>query len=371
MKKATIILFLIILLPSFLVSVSNSASKPAIEVGVVLPLSGDVAMYGEMLDRGIKLAHDLSNSPWDIRLHYEDSKGRPLDAVSGFKALRQRFGVKSALGFFSSSELLATSPVANKDKVVLISPTASAATITDAGPYIFRIAASDSYDARVLARFSFNDLKVKQMSVLYINNDYGLGVFKEFAKLFNGYGGTIVAAEGYAPGRTDFRTIILKFKSKSPQAMLIVGYKEMGLFLKQASELRFKPQFLSTGLFEDVQIIKIAGNAANNVYYSMPAYESGINKQVLEKFELAFRNKFSKAPDIGGKLGYDLYNCLLSGLALVKGNPNELRNGLLKIKRFEGVTGTFHFDDNGDVVRPYGIKQVKNGKFIWVINKLN
>lgn len=369
MKTLRILIFVLLTSLCLINIYGCSPDNNKTNIGVVLPLSGDAAVYGEMLDRGIKLALDQYSGPANIELHYEDSKGRPLDALSGYKALRQQYGIKCSLGFFSSSELLAAAPTANKDEVVLISPTASASSITNAGQYIFRIASSDAYDANVLAKFSATHLNLKKAAVVYINDDYGKGVFQSFDKDFSALGGTVVAAEGYSQDRKDFRTIILKIKHESPTITLIVGHAEMGLFLRQAQELQLNTPILSTGLIEDPRILEVAGGAANGVYYSMPSYDMDLDQQVVTAFEKAFERKYSKPSDIGGKLGFDLLNCILAGLENVQGDISKLREGLLAIKDFHGVTGSFHFDKNGDVIRTYGIKRIKNNAFTWELKR--
>lgn len=367
MKKTSLFSALLFFL---IIIISNGAcdqNKPSLDVGVVLPLSGEAAVYGEKLNRGIELAQEQYVGRWRINFYYEDSKAKPLDAVSSFKFLRQRYDAKTMLGFFTSSELLAVAPLANREHVVLISPTASASIVSEAGPYIFRIASSDAYDAKVLASFVSNDLKKENIAVVYANNDYGVGINKEFKKYVEDLGGKLIASEGFAQGTNDFRTIIQKLKRKEPQAVLLVGYKEMGLFFRQAQELRLKTTFLSTGLLEDPKILKMASGSAEGVYYSMPAYQAGIDQELVDAFNKAFRAKYDMEPDIGAKLGYDLYNVFVAGLEKCNGNLQQLREGLLAIENFVGVTGAFRFEQNGDVIRSYGIKKVENNDFVWIV----
>jgi branched-chain amino acid transport system substrate-binding protein len=357
MKRFSVLCVLILLFVSVETYCMSSRSSilTRIDVGVVLPLSGDVAVYGEKLSRGIELAKEVNASPWKLVTFYEDSKALPLQAVTAFRSLLQQHSVQAFLGFFGSSEILAVAPLANREKIVVISPTASAPTVSEAGPYIFRIASSDVYDARVLATFAARHLMKTSAGIVYVNNDYGLGIRKEFTRFFEQLGGKVLVAEAFAQGANDFRTIIQKVKSKSPEVLLLVGYKEIALFLRQAAELHLDIQILSTGLFEDPKNLEVAGDAANGVYYSMPAYEAGIDHEVLSRFTKLFQNKYKMEPGIGAKLGYDLVNVFLTGVENSQGDLNKLREGLLEIKNFKGVTGTFSFDKNGDVIQTHKI----------------
>ena len=75
--------------------------------------------------------------------------------------------------------MLAEAPLAEKYKVVLISPTCSNPAIKNSGDYVFRIWPSDAYQGKVLAEYSFKDLQKSKVAILYINNDYGNGIKEE------------------------------------------------------------------------------------------------------------------------------------------------------------------------------------------------
>lgn len=336
-----------------------------IKIGAVLPLTGDAADYGKKLKMGMDLAVEEKKGFSELKVLYEDSQAQPKQAVSAYQKLVNLDHVPIIVGLFSSAEVLSVAPLAERDKVVLLSPTASAPAITHAGEYIFRIVTSDEFDGRVMASFVRDNLNAEEAAIAYINNDYGIGVRDVFSKEFVEKGGKVLISELFSQDETDFRTQIEKLRKKKPPVVFLIGYKEMGRFLRQAWELGFGPQFVSIGLFEDPEILEVAGTAANGVYYSMPSFDLTKGEPSIEGFKNTFKKKYNVEPDILAALGYDVMRVALDTVKKGGQDASSIRKALLETKNFPGVAGEFSFDSNGDVLKPYGIKQIQNNKSKW------
>ncbi len=341
-----------------------------IKIGAILTLTGDAAKYGESVKDGIELARQEKNDLGSIKgrqikIIYEDSKADPKMAVSAFEKLVEINKVHIIIGPMSSSEVLAVAPLAEKRKVILFTPTASAPSITNAGDYIFRNVTSDLYEGEELALFAYNDLKLKRIAIIYINNDFGIGLKDSFKNKFEKLGGSILEIETFEQGSTDMKSQISKIKRSNPEAVFIVGYKEMGTILRQVKELRLKTQFLSFSMFEDPEILKIAGDIANGVYYTYRSFETTSDEEVVKKFVDRYKSTYKTEPDIFSALGYDAMRIVAHAMEKGGYSADEVKQTLYSIKNFPAVTGSLSFDKNGDVMQPMGIKVVKDGKFVW------
>lgn len=333
-----------------------------IKIGVILPLTGDAANYGLCLKDGIETG--LAGDSAKVSLIYEDSKADSRLAVSAANKLVEIDKVELLLGPFTSSEVLAVAPIAEKNKVVLIAPTASSPAITNAGDYIFRITPSDNYDGKIMADYLINKLKIKDSSVLFLNNDYGIGVANVFEENYKKLGGIINNKFSYNPDIKDFKTIITKIKNSKSSSVYLVGMKEMGIILKQMGEINVNTQMVSIGFFEDQEILKTAKEFSNGVYYSFPSYDADSQDSVNTIFNKAFAKRTGKKPSILTAYGYDLGQLVSQIIRKNKGKI-DFKGDLYQTKNFKGVTGTFSFDSNGDVQKSFGIKKVVNGVFTW------
>lgn len=347
------------------------AKKPKeIKIGAILPLTGDLGMYGTWAKQGIDLAVEEINidggiNGLKINVIYEDNQGGAKEAVNAIRKLITTDKVPVVIGPLTSSAVSAVAPFAEKSKVVAISPTASNPEITHAGDYIFRNWPSDIFEGKVMAKFAFEELNLRKVAILYINNDYGVGANKVFAKHFSELGGTILITEGYEQGSTDLRTQLTKIKNKSPQAIYTPGYsKELGLILRQAREMGIQAQFLSGVDFEGPKTLEIAGEAAEGAIYATPGFDLKSENRIIQEFKAKYKSKYGAEPENFAAHAYDATRIV--ALAIKNGGYSSegIKKALYEIVNYPGVTGLTTFDKFGDVEKTYLIKTVKKGQFV-------
>ncbi|MCH8011999.1 MAG: penicillin-binding protein activator [Candidatus Marinimicrobia bacterium] len=379
MKKGMIVgifLIAIVVLGYFVLMPKQSENeKEVIKIGAILPLSGDVAVYGKSLQNGMNLALEVfreENPEYkDILIIYEDSKAEPKLAVSAFQKLSSIDNCKIILGGFSSSEVLSMAPIAEKNKVVLISPTASSPSITSAGDYIFRTTPSDNFDGEIMAKFAYYELSLKDVALLYVNNDYGLGISKVFMNKFENYGGKIAIQKSFESDTKDFKTILISIKEKNPDGLYIIATSELGNLLKQKTELGLTTKTFTVGLVENHKVVEVAGKGADSVFYSYPSFQVNSSNNVVKEFVSDYKNKYGNNPDVLGAYGYDLVGITLMALKDNSESSEKIKTALYNIIDYQGVTGKTSFDKNGDVSKTAGIKIILDGKFKWFINNFN
>ena len=114
-----------------------------ITIGVVLPLTGHLASAGELMKHGFDLAlSEINNGQLgnpQFRFIIEDDASTPERAVAAFNKLIHEDGVSVIIGPASSSATQADFPIAGKNRVVAISPTAGARGLTAISDFVFRI----------------------------------------------------------------------------------------------------------------------------------------------------------------------------------------------------------------------------------------
>jgi branched-chain amino acid transport system substrate-binding protein len=369
MKKLGIIIGVIVVVGLVVVLILTQPKKESsvIKIGHIAPLTGDAAIWGQWAKEGIELGVDEINSKGGVKgkkiiVIHEDDQGKPDMGVNAINKLIKVDKVQAIIGGITSGVTLACAPIAEQNRVVLLSHGAAANKISYAGDYIFRIFPSNSQEAQRLVEIA-RKLKIKKAAILFINNDFGSELADVVKKIFEEGGGNILVTEGYEPEVTDFRTSLTKLKNARPQAVFLLGYpKDMSLILKQSKEIGLNEQFLAPDTFDAPEILQWAGEAAEGVIFVYPALPQ---TDRLKKFSEALKRKFGKEPNMLNAMGYDAIRLL--ALAIEEGGEKgeQIKEALYKIKNFPGVTGDITFDKNGDVIyRPIGVKTVKGGKFV-------
>ncbi len=360
-----------ILLFFLILAFTSSCAKKEVDeirIGVIAPLSGPSAKYGQDIKRGYDLAVSEINDAGGIRgrniiLVYEDSEGTPEIAVSAAHKLIKRDRVIAILGALWSSPTLAVAPIVEQAKVVLLSSGSSSPKITEAGDYIFRNEVSDEYGARESANLYLKE-NYNRIGILYVNNDYGVGVRDVTQRVYHELGGEVLIAEAFEQDAKDFRTQLLKIAGVNPEAILIVGYKEAILILRQLGELGIHLRILGTPLFQDAEIIEKAGNVAEGALYSYyGTFDLMSESPDIARFVKSFKERYNADSGYYAPIGYDALMIIAQALETAGTNSKDIKEALYSIKKFPGVSGITSFDENGDVIKPVVLKTIKGGKF--------
>lgn len=342
----------------------NEDKNKIIKIGVVLPLTGDASVYGKAIKNGIELA--LSQSPIKDRLQliYEDDKGTAKDGISATNKLAEQ-NVNIIIGGAMSSVAAAIAPISKEKKITLLSPTATLPSLTDAGDYFFRLWPSDNYDGEIMAKFAYDSLHLKNVAVLYVNLDYGVGINQVFTEKYKSLGGNIVFDDGYSQGATDFKTQLQKIKTSKAEALYLPGYyKEIASILKQAKELNLKIQILSVNSFYDPKLIEIAGGLAEGAIFTYPTFDNEGTDHTTKNFVEQYNATYKANPDVFAAQGYDCLKVIESVIHAGNSDNEVIKTALSKIQNFNGVAGKFSFDSNGDVIKDLRLMTIKDGKFI-------
>lgn len=356
-----VIILIVVGISYFNKNSKQSAVKEPIKIGVILPLTGKVAKYGEEMKRGVELAIE-ENKETPVEAFYEDSKFDTKEGVSVFNKLKNANGVKIMITA-GSPVALAISPLANNGQILQMSIAASTPKYTSENDFTFRVTTMAEVEDKELAKFVIS--RYKNIGLLYANNEWGAGHYNSFKPEVEKLKGNIVAEETFLMENIDFRTQLLKIKNKNPEAVfLLAEAKNAGIILKQAKELGIETKFFGIQSLQNQDLISIAGEAANGVLYSY-SFDPQSENQEIKIFVEKYKTKYNEVPTSYVAEGYDAMNVIIKAVnECKKVDTNCMKNNLSEVKDYPGILGNLTFDKNGDVYYPYFIKTVKDGQFV-------
>jgi branched-chain amino acid transport system substrate-binding protein len=347
----------------------RSKKTHAIQIGAVLPLTGDLAIYGQKMKRGIDLAISQANAQGGaigrhVQVDYEDDQGDPKTSIAATQKLITVNGVKVIIGGAISATALPCIPIIDRSHIVLFSPAATSPKLSGASKYFFRNWPSDIYDGTAMGEFAARSLNIREAAVLYVNNEWGVAISKIFTDTFQADGGRVTMTESYEPDATDFRTQLTKIAARRTQAIFIPGYlKELVTILRQKQELQITAAVLSAYGFYDPKILEQAKTAAEGAVFTAPAFDPDSQDPAVRNFAAAFQKEYGDKPDIWAAQAYDAARIVLKCLRAGASSGPEIRTMIAGIKNFEGVSGRTSFDANGDVQKPLRFMTVRHGQF--------
>ena len=335
-----------------------------LKVGIITPLTGDVASWGEMQRNATELALERIKD-LKIKVIFEDDRVTPKIGLNAFNKLVDIDKVPIVVGSPASNVTLTIAPIANKKKAVLLSSGSTATEVGKAGPYIFRIMPSDEVQSSIMADWALQ-LGFNRIAIVFVENSWGRGIMEAFTKDFTAKGGTIVTAQAADPGSSDFRTQLSKIKAFNLDAIYAPLYtKGAGLMIKQARELGIKKQMLGADVYGTPELITAGGSAVNGVLYTTFSEHHGLEYQ---DFSSRYKEKYGKTPETYATYCYDAFMIAVEAIRRIpKGNdingPN-VRTELLKINNYRGVTGVTSFNGmNSAIGKTFDKMTVIDGSF--------
>ncbi len=328
----------------------GGAPGDVVRFGVASPLEQFIGVHTL---RGAQLARDEINASGGLRgrklelLAVTDSASTQR-AVAVADSFLNDPSVVAVVGHSTSGATLAAAPIYNQGLVAL-SPTATSPEITDAGDWIFRIAASDAANSARLAGFALRELGSKA-AILYANEPYGRGLREGFGRAFVAGGGTLVDEYPYIEGETkDFEAYLLGIRAAAPDLIFIAGLDvSAGLIIRQARALG-----ITAPIIGGDGLLGLVGQDSvfDGVYVGL-LYHPDVPGQAGRRFVEAYRAAYGEQPDHFAALAYDATMLLAEAVREVGFDRAKIRDYLAHVgsgrEPFRGVSGLVAFDENGD-----------------------
>ena len=328
----------------------NVAPVKLSEIGVVIPLSGEVASYGQRAQRGMQLAQKdwKAHGKPEIGLIFEDDQSETSKAVTATQKLIDINKVPVVVGSAASSVTMGMTTVGNQRHVVIFSPIASSPELSSkGGSFFFRVAPSDTAQAKIMADW-FKEKGIKKIAVLYASDTWGQSLFEAIKTYHGQNGGTIVAEEGIQKGQTEFRTQLTKFKTTGADAFYAIVYpKDGGAFFKQAKQLKITTSVYGGDVWISPEFVEVAGSAAEGAFFVAPAKLSGTK---FDQFVAAYKQAYGEDPEVYAAYSYDTFMVLANAIQSGARTGEAIRVYLSKMPPYDGVSGSFQFDAHGDVI---------------------
>lgn len=348
-----------------------------LRIGVILPMTGAQATYGEESWNGIQLAKadleaaglpqvklDGKDVALKLDLILRDEVSKKQQAADNAKTLIEGSQVHVLLGSVASSHTKAIFQEAKESEVPCISPASTNDTLTaNGGPYTSRICFKDAFQGAVLARFSLSQGWKKAAIVVDKAQDYSVGLAENFETTFKAGGGSS-AKHYYVTEDTDFSNVVQNVANDNADVIFISGYyAQAGPMIKQAKQKwAGKPIIGGDGL-DSPDLVGLVGDTNAEIYLTSHFAADAPDAQV-QAFAKRYKEKFGKSPGAMAALGYDVLAVLLDAVkrAADPFDQESLAKAIRETKNVKGITGMISLDnDDRTPVKDAVIVKVEGG----------
>ncbi len=336
-------ILLIAILTGVLVFGISSCSKKTegpVKVGVVLPLTGSKANFGEMEKNSYELALKKINADRKakgqnpIEFVYEDDTGKPDVGRAAAEKLINVNKVKMLAGGYSSSVTFAAAAVAQQYRVPFLVNTGSVDKITQPEDfnlttndgdkfYIYRLNPPVSEYASGLEGLLATKVKPKSVFIIHENTAFGTKGAKAFQKSADKLGIKVLGVESYSGGTVDFKPLLSNAKKVKPDMMYMISYvMDAAMLMKQSREIGLMPKlFVGAGAGYTMPAFKEnAGVASRNVVSATLWHQSLPIEGAKDYFDNYIKTYGGDGPDYHGAEAYSAAMVVDNVLARCKDN---------------------------------------------------
>jgi len=391
-----------------LLLLGGSAAKAddcKITVGLVMELTGPAGEYGQAGAKSVEMAFRDLNDAGGVHgcklvTDTRDSQSQGNVAVDAATQLVQVKRVPVVIGgIISSVSIPILTSVTAPAKVVQISPASSSPTLTALGRegktngVFFRTITSDALQGTAAAKYAM-DQGLTKISIIHVNNDFGVNMVSEFSKAYEALGGKIVSDTPYNEKQASYQAEVTKAMEGEPQALYLVSYPVDGATIARAWISQGGPaKFLLNDGMNSADFIKAVGaQYLDNAYGTSSGTSPTPSTDYFNKNYQAFSKLDPGTPaadrsyDAAAILGLAIAQAGKADSAAIKdairkvldangtaiyAGPEEFKKALALIKqgkpiRYEGVIGPVQFDEYGDITGPFRLWRIQKGEITTV-----
>lgn len=211
-------------------------------IGVILPLSGKSAAYGERALEGILMAAEVFGGSASDRfqIYIEDSESSPAVASQAVDRLVREHQVMAILGPLAWTEAVAVSERAQELGVANITLTGKEG-LSKRSPYTFQNALTPRVQLEELVRFAISQRQMTRFAIIAPQNSFGTDMAGEFWTLVEQNGGIVVGYETYEADTQDFQDSIRALTGLSDPKMRRLENAALAKFQKEQEEKTKRP----------------------------------------------------------------------------------------------------------------------------------
>lgn len=336
-------------------------------IGIITPLTGEVAIDGELTKKGIDLAVEEINAaggvggrPIEVRL--EDGACDPAATASAAQKLITRDNVIALEGAFCSSATAAAMPIAARAQIPFVSSLSTAADLTEQGNQWFsRFAPTEALMAAKATPELIAELGTKKAAILTFNDDYGLSYAAAYDKELRAAGVEVVSSENFGANTQDYAPFITKIRSSGADTVFVAADTgpEAAVFKQMAQLGLTSIKKVSAQVAVSQAFIDLATPQGAEGIYATTPYVSASTAPANAPFVAAFKAKYAgEEPESDAAGGYMTVYLLADALTRSGGQGGQALQDAVRATALDTVRGRLTFDAKGQGFADFFIARI-------------
>ena len=218
-----------------------------------------------------------------------------------------------------------------------------------------------------VARYLKDDLKARNVAMIWVNNDFGKGGRDAFTKAIEAQGIKLAADVSTDPGQLDFSGAVLKAKQANADALFVYSNEEESArILRELRKQGYDKPIVGETVLTSQKVIELAGDAANGAVAHV-GLTADASSPAIKAFATKFQNEYKYKPDHNGLKGYTAVYIVKAVTEKIgkfdrKAFAEAMHGIRLSAKDHPGILMDVSFDKNGDLDRESFMTKAVNGR---------
>lgn len=363
-------------------------------IGVLLPLSGRYAAFGQRVKNGMELAMEAFRPDIPVRLIFRDTAGDEEIAAQQLAELAISDQVMGVVGPLVGHAAQGAAARADQERIPLLTMSQREG-LAASSLYVFRNSLTAELQVRALVDYAMEQLGLSTFGMLFPQTRQGELFAETFRNEVWWRGGEVVAAQSYQTDQTDFRYQVRLLQGLDPkapdeeedpvdaenpepeeeeeslppfEALFVPDYSDrISLIAPQIAFYGLEDvQLLGTNGWNDAELPRLARQFVEGAVFT-DSFFLHSSYPFVQEFVADFLTRFGEEPTILEAQGYDIVGIMLTLLndpAIV--NREDLRRALAQLQNFPGVTGATRFDLIGEAEKILFLLQIQNGVIVQI-----
>ena len=323
---------------------AHAESDPSLRLGVVAPLTGDFASYGEELRRGVDMAVDViqrraSTLSPPIRIFYQDAC-LPAPAVAAAHKLIEVDRIDGIAGSYCVIGMIPMMDLFERHKIPSFHTSAVPRALSQSGRYLFTTNVAVDDEGKAAATFARNVLRAQRPAVFYITSQWGEDYASAFLNGMTDLNDDAKLRVEASKWSGDFRAELTRIRQHNPDLLFIAHIgSEFGSIARQARALGITAQIMGPHEAKDESAVGASAGALEGSVLLSP--EPQRDDPVAAEFRRAFQERYHQEPGVLASNAYDATILLVHALRSCHKEPTCTREKLLSGEAHRGASGTF------------------------------
>ncbi|WP_454690597.1 ABC transporter substrate-binding protein [Achromobacter aloeverae] len=334
------------------------AAEP-IKIGLITALSGQSALAGEAITRGMQVAIDEINAQGGLlggrklELVRRDDEANPAKGVTAARELIYKEKAAVIFGGLDTPVSMAIVPLMNQAKVPFMGPWAAGTPIIRNGAnpnYVFRVSAVDEQVDAGMVDYAQKTFKSARFGLIMVNNPWGESNQKGIVAALAAKGMKPAGSEKFDDTAVDVVPQLTRLKEAGADTLLLVGnVGPSAQVVKSLDRMGWKVPIVSHWGPAGGRFTELAGPNAKTVHfvqtYSFFGKQSPVGEKVIAEMKAKYpdvKGPENITPAVGVANAYDAMH--LTALAIAKAGSTDgdaIRQGFEQIDGYDGLIKSY------------------------------